>query len=159
MLRTATADDISAIVDLAVVAGMFSADDASFLHATLRDAVGRREVEQDSSPGLLVDIDESGAAVGAVFWQPREAADRVWDVTMIVVHAAVRGRGRGAAMMQAVEDRLRTNGQRLVIVETSSTAAYARAREFYAHLGYDEEARVRDYWEDGDDMIIYRKSL
>ena len=44
-------------------------------------------------------------------------------------------------------------------METSSTPAYDGARGFYRRNGYDEEARVRDYWTAGDDLVLFRKAL
>lgn len=45
------------------------------------------------------------------------------------------------------------------MIETSALPAFARARAFYLACGYDEEARVRDYFENGDDMVLLRKTL
>lgn len=58
-----------------------------------------------------------------------------------------------------MEDELRADGQRLLLVETSGLADFALTRQFYAKLGYEEEARVRDYFADGDDMVLFRKAL
>ena len=62
-------------------------------------------------------------------------------------------------MLRGVEEDLRARGQRLLLVETSSTPQYDRTRAFYDKLGYEEEARVRDYWEAGDDLVLFRKAL
>ena len=44
-------------------------------------------------------------------------------------------------------------------MDTSSTDAYAGARRFYLNLGFVEEARVRNWFGDGDDKVTYWKSL
>ena len=54
---------------------------------------------------------------------------------------------------------LTARGQRLLLIETSALPAYESARRFYARAGHDEEARVRDFHEDGDDMVLFRKRL
>jgi hypothetical protein len=46
-----------------------------------------------------------------------------------------------------------------LLVETSSLAQYDRTRAFYAGRGYEEEARIRDYWAVGDDLVVFRKAL
>jgi ribosomal protein S18 acetylase RimI-like enzyme len=156
MIRTATRDDIADIVGLAVATDMFGHEEAPFLVESLREHF---DAGAESPQHLVVDTDVGGAVVGTTLWQPRPAADRVWDLTMIAVHPGSQGEGRGAAMMRLVETSLRDLAQRLLIVETSATAQYDRTREFYRHLGYDEEGRVRDYWEDGDDLVIFTKAL
>lgn len=61
--------------------------------------------------------------------------------------------------MQHVEGVLRRGGERLLLVETSATATFDGTRAFYRRLGYAEEARVRDYYAEGDDMVLFRKAL
>jgi len=46
-----------------------------------------------------------------------------------------------------------------LLVETAGTPDYARTRGFYAKCGYEEEARVRDYYAAGVDMVLFRKTL
>lgn len=67
--------------------------------------------------------------------------------------------GRGSTLLRQVEDDLRARGLRLLLVETSGLATFRRTRAFYQGCGYEEEARVRDYYEPGDDMILLRKAL
>jgi ribosomal protein S18 acetylase RimI-like enzyme len=64
--------------------------------------------------------------------------------------------------MQAAEEQLRSSGEdvaRVLIVETSSTDQYARTRTFYRKLGYDEEARIRQFYGPSDDKVVFWKSL
>jgi ribosomal protein S18 acetylase RimI-like enzyme len=61
--------------------------------------------------------------------------------------------------MEAVEAQLATEGVRILLVDTSGTAEFKRTRAFYDMLGYEREARIRDYWSEGDDKVTFRKSL
>ena len=47
----------------------------------------------------------------------------------------------------------------MLIVETSSLARFETAREFYRRHGYDEEARIRDFYGPGDDKVVFWKSF
>jgi hypothetical protein len=62
-------------------------------------------------------------------------------------------------LVKAAEQHLKDKGQRILIVETSGTDAFALTRKFYAQSGYDEEARIRDFWAPADDKVIFRKAL
>ncbi len=44
-------------------------------------------------------------------------------------------------------------------METSGLPTFQRTRAFYRRSGYEQEARIRDYYEPGDDMILFRKDL
>ena len=62
-------------------------------------------------------------------------------------------------MLRRVEEDLRAGGGRLLLVETSALPQYDRTRAFYVKCGYEEEARIRDYWAEGDDLVVFRKAL
>jgi hypothetical protein len=46
-----------------------------------------------------------------------------------------------------------------VRVETSALEAYGPTRGFYSAMKYREEARVRDFYQPGEDLIILSKRL
>jgi len=62
-------------------------------------------------------------------------------------------------LLRQVEDALRGQQQRLLLVETSGVPGFALTWAFYEKAGYTAEARVRDYYQAGDDMVLYRKDL
>ena len=82
-----------------------------------------------------------------------------WDLYWIAVSPDAQGRGIGTLIMQEVERRLTRADARLVLIETSSTEPYAPTRAFYRALGYQEVARVPDFYLDGDDRVILAKRL
>ncbi|MFJ4707653.1 GNAT family N-acetyltransferase [Streptomyces anulatus] len=104
-------------------------------------------------------VDDVGGVQAVAYYQPKPAADRVWDLTMIAVQPGRQGVGLGTALLRRIEDELIKEGQRLLLVDTSGTAQYDRTRAFYVRSGYDQEAHVRDYWTAGDDLVIFRKAL
>src|SRR5260370_453347 len=67
--------------------------------------------------------------------------------------------GLGTELLRAVEDRLKTDRGRLVVVETSSRTDYAPTRAFYERRGYTQAARLPGYYAPGDDLVIYLKDL
>ena len=50
-------------------------------------------------------------------------------------------------------------GERVLLVETSGLPGFERTRAFYRKLGYDEEARIRDFYQAGEDKVVFRKAL
>ena len=45
------------------------------------------------------------------------------------------------------------------VLHIEGVDAFADTRRFYAQRGYTREAVIRDYWAEGDDKVIYWKSL
>ena len=100
-----------------------------------------------------------GTAVGICYTVPEALAPGTWNMLALAVKPDVQGKGLGTAMVEAAEQLLKAKGQRLLIVDTSGTDAFAPTRRFYTRNGYEEEARIRDFWAEGDDKVIFRKAL
>lgn len=77
----------------------------------------------------------------------------------LAVLPAHQGDGVGGALVKRLEDDLRSQGVRVLIADTSGTEAFALTRRFYAKNGYSEEARIRDFWDVGDDKVVFWKAL
>lgn len=100
-----------------------------------------------------------GAAVGLCYTVPEELADGAWNMLALAVRPDLQGKRLGTELVATAEQHLRSNGQRILIVDTSGKDDFALTRRFYAQNGYDEEARIRDFWAAGDDKVIFRKAL
>lgn len=154
MIRSATPDDAPVVIDVAVDSGLFPADDTELVSTMMAEYFGARRDE-----GHVCVVDDDGEGLSVAYYEPAPAAEGTWYLTMIAVRHERQGQGRGGALMRYVEDDLRARGQRLLLVETSGVPAFERTRAFYDKCGYEEEARVRDYYQPGDDMVMFRKAL
>ena len=157
-IRAAAVDDTNAIQSVAVAAGMFTADEVGFLGDMLRAA----DAGDPPDARWLVGEDATGAIVAAAYYAPEPFADRMWNLYFIAVSPDHQGHGIGTRLMTHVEDALRSQGPKIartLIVETSSTSKYERTRGFYRALGYDEEARIRQFYGPDDDKVVFWKSL
>lgn len=97
--------------------------------------------------------------VGIAYCAPERLTDRCWNLLLIAVHPEHQGKGLGSRLQRAAEQVLIERGQRLLLVETSGLPAFEATRAFYRKLGYTEEARLRDYYADGDDKVVFWKRL
>lgn len=155
VIRRARQDDVPAVLGLVVAAELFTASEAGLVGAMLADYFAGADAD-----GHACVVEETeGELLSVAYYEPWRGTDRGWNLTMIAVRPDRQDRGLGSALINHVEDALRASGQRLLLVETSSLAPYDTARAFYAARGYDEVARVRDHWTDGDDMVLFRKAL
>ncbi|MBE1285382.1 MAG: GNAT family N-acetyltransferase [Rhodobacteraceae bacterium] len=101
----------------------------------------------------------AGAAVGLCYTVPEELTDGTWNMLALAVRPDLQRQRLGAALVHEAEQHLRKAGQRLLIVDTSGTDEFTLTRRFYAQNGYEEEARIRDFWATGDDKVTFRKVL
>ncbi len=111
------------------------------------------------SAAFWLSCHHKGVAVGFVCTRPEELTQGTWNMLALAVLPELQGQGCGSVLIAGVEAHLRLMRQRLVIVETSGAQAYSTARRFYVSQGYEEEAQIRDFWDKGDDKIVFRKVL
>lgn len=154
MIRPIEQSDIEKFVSLGIDSGLFPEEESEILEKMMQDYFGGK---QEESHCCVIDEDEEALAVA--YYEPHRAADRTWYLTLIAVHGKAQGKGRGSALMQYIEADLQAKGQRLLLVETSGVPEFERTRQFYLNCGYEQEARVRDFYTDGDDMVLFRKAL
>src|SRR5262249_61476580 len=86
-------------------------------------------------------------------------AGRCWYLWWIAVDQRTQARGTGSKLLRYVEDDIRRENGRLVIVETSSLPHYELTRRFYLKHGYEQAAVIADYYADGHDLEGFRKRL
>jgi ribosomal protein S18 acetylase RimI-like enzyme len=103
--------------------------------------------------------DDGNGPVALAYCSPERMTDGTWNLLLIAVDPRRHGQRLGAALMTHVERRLAEQGERILLVETSGLPAFERTRGFYHHIGYHEEARIRDYYQAGEDKIVFRKAL
>jgi len=97
--------------------------------------------------------------VGYICYGPTPMTVGTFDLYWIASAPEVRGQGVGSALVAAMEGDLRKRGARLLRVETSAMEAYGPTRGFYEAMQYKEEARFRDFYKVGEDLIILSKRL
>jgi GNAT superfamily N-acetyltransferase len=103
--------------------------------------------------------EEGGAVKGYYCIGPTPATASTYDLYWIAVDPANHGKGVGTALNNHLEALVRSRGGRLIMVETSSRRDYDPTRTFYQRRGYQELARVRDYYRPADDLVIFGKYL
>jgi ribosomal protein S18 acetylase RimI-like enzyme len=151
LIRKITPDDKAAVIALAEVSGLFNTDGIEQIRERLTGYMGGSDELWFGAFG--------NDLVGVVYCIPEPMTDGTWNILMLIVSPDRHGQGHGRTLMSYVEETLVARGARLVIVETSSVDGLERARAFYPKCGYTEEARVRNFYTQGDDKIIFGKGL
>jgi ribosomal protein S18 acetylase RimI-like enzyme len=99
-----------------------------------------------------------GSLAGWICWGPTPCTVGTWDLYWMAVDPGLQGSGVGTALLEEMEWRLRGRA-RLVVVETAGRTDYLPTRRFYESRGYVAAARIPDFYEPGDDLVIYTKRL
>ncbi|MEL7255230.1 MAG: GNAT family N-acetyltransferase [Pseudomonadota bacterium] len=145
-----TADDIATIQKIVSDTGLFPPD----LVPDLLDPALKGETSEFWRSAYV-----GSEVAGFCYTVPEMLTEGAWNITAIAVDPARQGTGIGAALLSEVENWLTSKGQRLILIDTSSGEDFTRTRAFYVKNGYEEEARIRDFWAEGDDKVVFRKAL
>lgn len=90
---------------------------------------------------------------------PEKFTNGTYNLLAIGVKKEHQSQGIGQKMMHFIEQLLKEKGNRILLVETSSHDKYQQARNFYTKLGYSHEATIKEFWDAGEDKIIFWKKL
>ncbi len=154
MIRPVAPADTDPLMAIAKASGLFSHEELAEVGGMLA-AHFAGELGEDHH--WITDDDDGPAAVA--YFAPEPFADGVWNLYLLAVVPSQQGSGRGAAIVSHVEEQAASRGARIVLIETSGLPRFEKTRTFYAKCGYDEEARIRDYYGAGDDKIVFWKKL
>jgi ribosomal protein S18 acetylase RimI-like enzyme len=102
---------------------------------------------------------EAERVLGYACYGPRSLTSGTYDLYWIAVDPTVRRGGVGRGLLAASEEAVRKLGGRLLVLETSGLPTYEPTRKFYLTTGYTLEATLKDFYSDGDDLVIFTKHL
>ncbi len=103
--------------------------------------------------------EENNKLLGFICYDKASIAKNVYELYWIVVAEKARGKGIARMLDDYFVKAAKRRGARILFTETESAVQYAKARCFYKSCGYKEMARVKDFYDDGNDKIIYGKRL
>lgn len=156
-IQTPLPPDIPEIARIAEDTGVFTRDELRAVREML-DAYFHPTPDDDYE-FIVYRNGTPDSIAGFACFGPTPLADRVWDLYWICVDRAQQCAGIGSQLLQYVEEDLRTRGARAIYLETSDSAIYQPARDFYEHHGYERVAHFDDFYAPGEGKVIYRKML
>jgi len=107
---------------------------------------------------FLVEKEEEHV-LGYACYGPRALTSGTYDLYWIAVDPSLHRGGVGRRLLVASEEAIRTLGGRLLVLETSGLPAYEPTRKFYLATGYTLEATLKDFYNAGDDLVVFTKHL
>ncbi len=108
---------------------------------------------------VVVAADPAKKVRGYACWGPVPLTKGTFDLYWIASHPDVQGQGYGRELMKYVEQKVRESNGRLLVLETSAKESYEKTVRFYRRLEYEEASLIRDFYDVGDDKVIFVKRL
>lgn len=147
--------DVETIADMVEASGFFSDEEIEIAIELAEEKIERQEA---SSYRFLFAEDEN-RVVGYTCYGLVPATAYSYDIYWIVVSNDLRRQGLGKLLMAETEKLIGLSGGRQIYAETSSRKQYEPTRKFYETCGYEQEAFLKNYYNEGDSKIIFAKIL
>lgn len=156
-IRPATKADRDGLHTLVESAGVFSSEEIATARELIDQALERPGL--DNYQVLLAHHEESGDAAAYVCYARTPFTRAASDLYWLATHPQHRRGGLARHLVLAMETELALAGVEHIRVETSGTGGYSAARSFYDRCGYQNIARIPDFYKPGDDLYTYYKRL
>ena len=104
-------------------------------------------------------VDDQDQPVGYICYGPTPMTQGTFDLYWIVVDPNLQGEGIGSKLLVFLEDVVRKKGGRMILADTSTIPQYEKTQKFYLRNGFEEVARVIDYYYPGNDRITFCKRI
>jgi ribosomal protein S18 acetylase RimI-like enzyme len=155
MIRPTTHADTPTLLKLTEETGVFKPHEIQ----ALDEVLGDYHATMHAHGHVAVTDEHHGQVVGYAYYAPAAMTDRTWYLYWIAVTKQTQARGVGGSLLRHAEEDIRRRNGRVLFIETSSLPHYDLTRKFYHKHGYEVTATLKDYYSDGDDMVVFRKRL
>jgi ribosomal protein S18 acetylase RimI-like enzyme len=155
MIRPTIPSDTPTLVPLAERTGVFKPIEIEALQEVLDDY----HDEMHKHGHRAITFEQNSEIIGFAYYAPTAMTDRGWHLYWIAVSKQTQARGVGSKLLRYVEEGIRREHGRQLLIETSSLPHYELTRRFYLKHGYEQVCALPDYYADGDDMVVFRKRL
>ena len=153
--RELEAADRPAITTFLAQIPEFAPDELPVAEEVLDDSL---DESHDSGYYTIVGV-KDGRPIGYATYGNTPLSKGNWEIYWAAVDPSEQGHGIGRELMYRCEGAIKHHGGWQITLETSSTAQYERTRRFHMSCGYTEIARIPDFYDRGDDLVIYFKKL
>jgi GNAT superfamily N-acetyltransferase len=123
----------------------------------LIDIVLKDEIQKDYQ--IYCMVDDQDQAIGYICYGPTPMTQGTFDLYWIAVDPDFQKQGVGSKLIGFLEEWVKTRGGRMILADTSTIPHYEKTQNFYLRNGFQEVARVPDYYYPGNDRVTFCRKL
>jgi ribosomal protein S18 acetylase RimI-like enzyme len=154
-IRALTSGDRERVQSLLLDTGAFQPHEMA-VAMELVDIVLTKPDQQDYHAFVL---EQEGEILAYACFGQNPMTRFTYDLYWIATRAGRTRRGHVREIFEFVETQIRQRGGRQLMIETSSKSAYEGGRVFYQKIGCSLATRLPNFYDEGDDLLIYWKRL
>jgi Acetyltransferases len=147
--------DIQRVRELAESSGFFYPDEVD----VAVELVEERLAKGDASGYFFIFAEIDEITAGYTCFGPIPCTKTSFDLYWIVTHNDFRGKGIGKQLLALTSQVIREMKGHKLYAETSSRQQYLPTQKFYEKNDFEKEAQIKDFYDSGDDKIIYGRKV
>jgi ribosomal protein S18 acetylase RimI-like enzyme len=156
MIRPTQPEETPHLLAMTEATGLFKPIEVEALQEVLDDY----HDDEDHFGHHCISYEDHGKVLGFAYYAPAAMTDRTWYLYWIVVGKDLQAKGIGTKLLRFLEDDIRDKHKgRVLFIETGSLPYYEKTRRFYVKNGYEQHALLKDYYAEGDSMVVFRKGF
>ena len=156
MIRTLVPEDRARLLSILIKTGVFTSQEID-VAMELIDIVLKNHHQKDYE--IECWVDGRGLPLGYICYGPIPMTRGAFDLYWIAVDPGSQGTGVGSTLVDFLEKVIRQRDGRMILADTSTVPQYDKTRRFYLQQGFQEVARVRDYYSSGNDRVTFCKRI
>jgi GNAT superfamily N-acetyltransferase len=106
---------------------------------------------------LTAELQDNPIAVA--YFAPERMTVGTYNLYLIAIQKEFQGKGYGKEIMNFIEQYLKELNGRILIVETSGLPEFELTRKFYDECNYERAAVIKEFYQEGEDKVIFWKKL
>ena len=123
----------------------------------LIDIVLKDQIQKDYQVDCMDENED--LAIGYICYGPTPMTEGTFDLYWIAVDPDFQAKGVGSKLLDFLEEAVKAGGGRMILADTSTAPYYEKTKKFYVKNGFQEVARIQDYYHPGNDRITFCRRL
>jgi ribosomal protein S18 acetylase RimI-like enzyme len=104
-------------------------------------------------------VDDQDQAIGYICYGPTPMTQGTFDLYWIAVDPDFQGQRVGSKLLNFLGEVVKAEGGRLILADASTIPHDEKTQKFYLKNGFQEVARIQDYYHPGNDRITFCRRL
>lgn len=158
MIRPLINDDRDKIHQILIDTNNFNEDEIS-IAIELIDAYLDNKDQKDYK--IFTDANENDieSVNGYICIGPRPLTEGTYDLYWIAVNPKIQSKGVGSGLVKYIEEHIKKQNGRLILIDTSGKESYEKERKFYEKNNYQKLVEIKDFYRVNDSLVIYGKYI
>ena len=134
-------------------------DSNELFPSDLLDEMSNDFLTNESSLDVWLTAELNDNPIAVMYFSPERMTIGTYNLYLIAIQKEFQRKGFGKEIMNFIEQYLKELNGRILIVETSGLPEFELTRKFYDKCNYTRAAVIKEFYQEGEDKVVFWKKL